>query len=271
MRKRISVVVIICFIFSLVSSEILTSQVIQTQQKKIAVLNLVALDEIEQEESNLFTRRLIRELNDDPFFESLPQNEITNLLAGSNINQSSCTSLECGLEAGQKLKVPFVVVGNLSKIGGLFTINVRLIDIENQNIVNSIHDEFRGNELDFFDFLSSIALQITNIPETVEEPLPVNDPNLKKVLDQEPQNVEETKKPQTENVHQQNRQVHSPNQIVQKKSNSKLKIFSLLVLAGAGAAIYFLKSQDDNKKEHTLDGDPTIVTPLPTPPTFPKR
>lgn len=270
MKKRISFVVLICFIFSLLSSELLVALEMQTQPKKIAVLNLVALDEMEQEESNLFTRRLIRELNDDPLYEGLPQNEIANLLEGSGINPSSCTSLECGLQAGQVLNVPFVVIGNLSKNGNLFTVNVRMVDIQNQKIVNSVHNEFRGNEINFLTFLSALAAKLTNTPEMMDTQMPVADPIIQQILDQSNKNIEEAEQPPTANIPQENRQVPMQNQTIAQKSGSKWKLFGLLVLAGAGAAVYFFKTQDDDDKQTTTD-DQVITTPLPTPPSFPKK
>ena len=43
---------------------------------------------------------------------------------------SGCTSEECAVEAGRLLGVRIIVVGDVGKIGKIFTISIRLIDVE---------------------------------------------------------------------------------------------------------------------------------------------
>jgi hypothetical protein len=263
------------------SSEILLALEMQSQAPKIAVLNLVGLDDLGQEEANLYTKRLIRELSDDASFSCLSQEEITNLLMDSPINPSSCSSLECGVQAGQILTVPLVAIGNLSKIGNLFTLNMRLIDVTNEKIIKTVREEFRGNEVDFFNFLANIALELTDIPDTfaaqsqvevpeiekTEQQPPINDPVLEQIMQQPAKEANQSDQQQT--TRDRTWPAQTDSQPFVKKSTSKWKLFGLLVLAGAGAAVYLLKSSDD--KETKTSDEPAVTTPLPTPPSFPKK
>jgi len=269
MNKIMIIIVIVCFTFSLFGSELLFALEVQSSQKRIAVLNLLALDDLVQEEANLYTKRLIREINDNPNYESLPQDEIENALVANNIDVSSCSSFECGIQAGQALGVPFIVNGSLSKIDTIFLIYLHVIDVQKKQIINTLSEEFRGGEVEFFDFLATLVPKLSIMPETAEEP--PADPILQQILDQQPKNIEDIDQPQTVTIPQESRQVPTQNQTIRQKSSSKWKVFGLLVLAGAGAAVYFLKSQDDDENTKKTNGDPTIASPLPTPPTFPKK
>ncbi|MBF0431942.1 MAG: hypothetical protein HQK83_11720, partial [Fibrobacteria bacterium] len=50
---------------------------------------------------------------------------------------SGCTSNECLIEIGQLLGVTHIITGGIGKVGGIFTLNIRMIDISTGKIVHT--------------------------------------------------------------------------------------------------------------------------------------
>ncbi|MBC8401998.1 MAG: PEGA domain-containing protein [Candidatus Marinimicrobia bacterium] len=55
-----------------------------------------------------------------------------------------CTEASCLVEVGRLLAVHYIVGGSVSKIGNLFTIDARIIDVESGEIVNSVIEDYNG-------------------------------------------------------------------------------------------------------------------------------
>ncbi len=56
----------------------------------------------------------------------------------------ACTESSCLVEVGRMLAVHYIVGGSVSKIGKLFTIETRIIDVESGDIVNSVIEDYNG-------------------------------------------------------------------------------------------------------------------------------
>jgi len=56
----------------------------------------------------------------------------------------ACTEASCLVEVGRMLAVHYIVGGSVSKIGNLFTIDARMIDVESGEIVNSVVEDYNG-------------------------------------------------------------------------------------------------------------------------------
>jgi TolB-like protein len=66
------------------------------------------------------------------------------ILKEQGFQQSGCTSSECALEAGQLLNVEQMVTGSISKVGEIYSVEVRLIDVESGKIVAVGVEDIRG-------------------------------------------------------------------------------------------------------------------------------
>ncbi|MFH1852314.1 MAG: PEGA domain-containing protein [Candidatus Neomarinimicrobiota bacterium] len=56
----------------------------------------------------------------------------------------ACTESSCLVEVGRMLAVHYIVGGSVSKIGNLFTIEARIIDVESGNIVKNVIEDYNG-------------------------------------------------------------------------------------------------------------------------------
>jgi TolB-like protein len=67
----------------------------------------------------------------------LERNAMKDVLKEQGFQQSGCTSDACAIEIGQLLGVNYMVVGTVGKLGRLYTIDVRMIQVSTGKIVYS--------------------------------------------------------------------------------------------------------------------------------------
>ncbi|MBN2278984.1 MAG: DUF2380 domain-containing protein [Candidatus Marinimicrobia bacterium] len=109
----------------------------------IAVLNLDAFG-ISEPEVRALTNRLSIELFNTGRFSILERNQMEEILQEQGFQQTGCTSSECAVEAGRLLNVEQMVTGSISKVGGIYSVEVRLIDVETGKIVAVGVEDIQG-------------------------------------------------------------------------------------------------------------------------------
>ena len=67
------------------------------------------------------------------------------ILEEQGLQQSGCVSSECAVEVGNALGAKFIVTGSISKVGNIFSVTVKLIDVETSQIIKSISHDQMGN------------------------------------------------------------------------------------------------------------------------------
>ncbi len=102
--------------------------------KNIAILNMDAF-QISEHEVKALSNRLAIELFNTGRFSILERSQMDAILKEQGFQLSGCTSSECAIQAGQLLNVEQMVTGSISKIGEIFSIEVRLIDVQTGRIV----------------------------------------------------------------------------------------------------------------------------------------
>ena len=106
----------------------------------IAVLDLHP-EGIKTSESNIFSSRLRTELFNTGRYIVLEREKMDAILKEQGFQISGCTSDECVVEIGKILGVQNIVAGDVGKIGSLYTINVRIIDVETSKILKTAVDD----------------------------------------------------------------------------------------------------------------------------------
>lgn len=144
--KSISVRMII-FGFLLISTVLAQNQVSSKEKvdKKmyIAVLELDPAG-ITTDESKILTDRLRYELFETNKFVVLERSKMEDILKEQSFQMSGCTSDECLIEIGRLVGVQAMVGGSVGKIGNLYTLNVRLIDVETATVIRNAVVDYRG-------------------------------------------------------------------------------------------------------------------------------
>lgn len=125
-------------------------------QITVAVLNLDA-NGISEMEARTLSDELRRFLVSSNEFQVLERDNMEAILKEQGFQQSGCTSSECVVEAGKLLGVQKMVAGNIGKIGDLFNVTVRLIDVSSGKIVSNVAERYDGDIEGLLDVMGRIA------------------------------------------------------------------------------------------------------------------
>jgi TolB-like protein len=114
----------------------------QTNQKQIAVLNLNASG-LSPSESITLTDRLRSELVNTHEFRVIERDKMEEILTEQGFQQSGCTSDECAVEIGKLLNIHQICAGSIGKVGSLYSVTLRLIDVQSGQILATVTEDCR--------------------------------------------------------------------------------------------------------------------------------
>lgn len=106
------------------------------EQINIAVVDLEAYG-ISETEAQALTNRLRIELFQTGRFAVVERDRMRAILEEQDFQQTGCTTNECLVEVGQLLNVAQIIAGSVSKVGDVFSIEVRVIDVRSGEIVDA--------------------------------------------------------------------------------------------------------------------------------------
>ncbi len=130
----------------------------QDAKKTIAVLDLDPAG-IAPTEVQFLTARLRTELFETGAFQVVEREKMNAILSEQGFQQTGCTTVECAVEIGQLLNVKSIVAGSIGKIEELYSISLRMIDVQTGAIVKTATRDYRGK-------LSEVLTKV--IPEIAE-------------------------------------------------------------------------------------------------------
>jgi TolB-like protein len=111
------------------------------QQKiSIAVLELAG-GGISPHEIQGMTSRLRSELFETRRFQVLERQQMDDILHEQGFQQNNCTNTACVVQAGRLIGVQQMVAGSISKIGSIFTLDIRLIDVETGKVIQTVYED----------------------------------------------------------------------------------------------------------------------------------
>ena len=137
----------------------------------------------------------------------------------------ACDTDECVVQVGKILGARKMVAGSVSKVGNLYSLQVRIVDIESSRIEDSAFADRNGIELVLQEATQDVANQLANFVagQLQPEPVPVQQP----VVEQPP--VQEEAQPPAE---------EPVEQMQTERGGSKWWLWALLIGGvGGGAAI----------------------------------
>ncbi len=100
----------------------------------VAVLDLEATGELAAQYERPLSDRLRSEMVKTGQFDVFERNRMMDILSEQGFQLSGCTSTECAVEAGRLLGVMKIFAGSVAKVGDVYTVNVRKIDVETGKI-----------------------------------------------------------------------------------------------------------------------------------------
>ncbi|MFA4906650.1 MAG: PEGA domain-containing protein [archaeon] len=158
-----------------ISQRLLLSKNTQPVKKRdnMALLEFKARG-LNETEVAIISDRIRIELKNTGAFNVLEREMMKRILEEQAFQQSGCTESECLVEAGQLLAVDKMVGGSISKVGNLFVIEARIVDIETGVIEHNVAEDFSGPiELLLVNVTKKVARRLAGLEVGGESTAPV--------------------------------------------------------------------------------------------------
>jgi len=163
MMKSISYIVCLIILF--------ITGICTGQRINIAVLDLDPTG-VSAEESRFLSDRLRTELFETGEFQVVERGKMQEILNEQGFQNTGCTSVECAVEIGQLLNVNRIVAGALGKIEDIYSISLRMIDVQTGAIIKTATEDFEGKLSEVLtDVIPEVAGRLAEqkIPEPIAE------------------------------------------------------------------------------------------------------
>jgi hypothetical protein len=126
----------------------LPSKADQAQRTNIAVMTLKASSGVTEGEAEIITDRLRAELFNTGAVNIMERDQMTAILKEQGFQQSgACTDEACMVEMGKLLGVQQMYTGSIGKIGSIFMINLRIIDVQTGQVLRAVSRDINGMEV----------------------------------------------------------------------------------------------------------------------------
>ncbi len=127
-----------------------------------AVVSLKAGEGITEGEADVITDRLRTELFKTGTINIMERDQMQSILKEQGFQQSgACTDQACMVEMGQLLGVQRLVSGSIGRLGSLYMINIRAVDVSTGRIEKIVSADVKGQIEDVVNHLWGLAVQLT--------------------------------------------------------------------------------------------------------------
>ncbi len=110
--------------------------------ENIAVLDLIAKNGLTQAEASTLTDRVRSLVIRHGQYQILERENIERILKEQGFQSTqNCEDTQCSLEIGRLLAVKQIMTGSVSKLGNLYAINLRIIDVQNGRVVRDEYED----------------------------------------------------------------------------------------------------------------------------------
>jgi TolB-like protein len=130
-------------------------------QETIAVIEFEGLG-ISQAEAKALTNELEIYLSNLGVYRVIERGEMENILQEQGLQQTGCISSECAVEIGKLVGAQLLVSGSISKVGSIFSVTAKILDVKTGDLVKSASYKVRGQiETVSIEGMADIASQLT--------------------------------------------------------------------------------------------------------------
>ncbi|MCH8024633.1 MAG: DUF2380 domain-containing protein [Candidatus Marinimicrobia bacterium] len=118
---------------------------------------------ISQAEASILTDRLRNELFRLGAFQVLEREMVEQILSEQDFQLSGCTTNECLVEVGKLIGVSIIVGGSIGKVGNVFTVSARLVDVETGKLMQVTDYDYEGQIGDLLKSgMQKVAIELSN-------------------------------------------------------------------------------------------------------------
>ena len=109
-----------------------------------------------------------------------------SILTEQGFQMSGCTSTECAVEAGKLLGVQKMIGGSVGKLGSLYNLSIRIIDVETGRIEKTESKRHEGSIEQLLDLIKQIGYELseTSVQESADIKLQDEQSQKGKILNQ---------------------------------------------------------------------------------------
>ena len=111
----------------------------------VTILDFVGSGVSEQEKS-IIIDYLSTSILESGQYRVIDRMQRDSVLAEIKFSLSGCTDQSCQLEAGKLLQADNIIVGSLGQVGQLYILNLKIIEVETGETINSISEKFTSLE-----------------------------------------------------------------------------------------------------------------------------
>lgn len=119
----------------------------QDKKKTVAVLEFNSTSkQIGQDELATLGSRFRTMLVKTGYFDVLERQKMSDILKEQNfILSDNCNSAECAVQVGQLLGVELMIAGDIGKLGTIYSVDLRLIDVSSGKILQTENEDHEGD------------------------------------------------------------------------------------------------------------------------------
>ena len=133
----------------------------ESSKLSYAVLPLKNATGVTDGEADVLSDRLRNELFKTDKVDVLEREQMQSLLKEQGFQKSgACTDEGCMVELGKMLGVNRLATGSIGKLGSMYMINLRSIDVQSAKITKVVSEDVKGGIEDVVRILPYIALQL---------------------------------------------------------------------------------------------------------------
>ena len=115
-----------------------------SQDITIAVLEFEGKG-VSQSETSTLTDRLRDEMFNTGLYIVLERGKMDEVLKEQGFQQSGCVTSECAVEVGNMLGVQQMIGGSIGKVGSIYTVSARVIDVQTGEVLKSANYDHIGD------------------------------------------------------------------------------------------------------------------------------
>lgn len=116
---------------------------VQSRPLNIAIIDLEGRG-ISSDEALTLSDRLRNMIVQTGTFAVIERSQMNEILKEQGFQQSGCTSDECMVQMGQLMGVERIVAGSIGRVGDIYLLSLRMVDIQSGKIIAMVDEEVEG-------------------------------------------------------------------------------------------------------------------------------
>ena len=117
-----------------------TTNLLSATSPSVAVMDFSGRS-VSKDEAAALADRFRSELSQQGAYEVMERAQMDLILKEQAFQQSGCVDQSCAVEAGQLIAVTKIVTGTVSRVGGIYSVNVKMTDVATGRIDQNISED----------------------------------------------------------------------------------------------------------------------------------